>query len=65
MNEDTIARLNQISEQLHKRAMSLSHPGQDEDMAALMSALAVTMEAVRSIGVVVNRLDGRPAFERS
>lgn len=59
MDEDTIARLNQISDRLHRRALELSHPGQDADMATIMSALAVTMEAVRSLGVSMNAIRGK------
>jgi hypothetical protein len=64
MEEDLIARLNQQSERLHKRALELSHPGQDDDMATVMSSLAVISEALRSVGVIANRLDGLPGFER-
>lgn len=64
MDDDTIARLNIISDELHTRAIALSHPNQDHDVAKLMSALAVTMEAVRAIGVTLNQMNGKPGFER-
>lgn len=64
MDEDLIARLNMQSERLHKRALELSHPGKDYDVATLMSSLAVISEALRAIGVVANRLDDRPGFKR-
>lgn len=64
MNDDLIAGLNAFSDRLHKRAHALSHKHQDDDTALLMQGLAITMEAVRSLGVVVNRLDGIPGYGR-
>lgn len=58
MNEDIIARLNTASQQLHMRALELAHSRQDSDIATIMSALAVTMEAVQSIHGAVNQMDG-------
>jgi hypothetical protein len=60
LDQDTIARLNTISQELHTRAIALSHPNQDHDIAQIMSALAVTMEAVRSIGVTLNQMNASP-----
>lgn len=64
MDEDLIARLNVASARLHRRSLELAHPGQDPNLSEMMQALALTMEAVRSIGVVVNRLDGVRGFGR-
>ncbi|WLR93643.1 hypothetical protein [Shinella zoogloeoides] len=64
MNDDLIAGLNAFSDRLNQRARALSHKHQDDDTALLMQGLAITMEAVRSLGVVVNRLDGIPGYGR-
>jgi hypothetical protein len=64
MDEDLLARLNVMSERLHRRSLDLAHPDRDHDLSEMMQALAVTMEAVRSIGVAVNRLDGVRGFGR-
>jgi hypothetical protein len=58
MEDDTMQKLTTVSVQLQQRALELSRSGQDTDTAMLMSALAVTMEAVRSIEETVHRLDG-------
>ncbi|WP_438748979.1 hypothetical protein [Pararhizobium sp. O133] len=58
MNNDTISQLNMISDKLHARAEKISQTKQDDDTATLMSAMAVTMEAVRSLEEKVNKLDG-------
>ncbi|RUM26903.1 hypothetical protein EFQ99_01485 [Rhizobium vallis] len=58
MDEDTVERLNSISWDLHTRALALMTATQDRDMAMIMSALAVTMEAVQSIDATVNKIDG-------
>jgi division protein CdvB (Snf7/Vps24/ESCRT-III family) len=58
MNEDMIQRLGTISSQLHMRSLELSHPGQDNDLASVMQALAVTMEAVSAIGQILNQQNG-------
>ena len=62
MNEMIIARLNAHSERLHTRAIELAHPDQDHDLSLMMQSLAITMEAVRALGVTVNRLDGLEGF---
>ncbi|MBY2917380.1 hypothetical protein [Rhizobium leguminosarum] len=43
---------------LHARSRQLSQPDKDNDIAILMSALAVTMEAVRSLCEDMNQLNG-------
>ncbi len=58
MDENTITELNVISDQLHARAEELSQSRPDSDTATLMSAMAVTMEAVRSLGQKLDKLDG-------
>ena len=59
MDDDLRQRLDKISTELHMRALELSHPGQSHDMATLMSALAVALEAIRVIGDSVNALNDR------
>ncbi|MBY5755193.1 hypothetical protein HFO07_00685 [Rhizobium leguminosarum] len=56
MNDETLKRLDTVSQHLHAR--SRSQPDKDNDIAILMSALAVTMEAVRSLGEDMNQLNG-------
>ncbi|QKK23756.1 hypothetical protein [Rhizobium hidalgonense] len=58
MNVETMTQLDTVSQQLHARSRSLSQPDQDNDIAMLMSALAVTMEAVRSLCEDMNQLNG-------
>ncbi|CDN58195.1 Hypothetical protein RG1141_PA13630 (plasmid) [Neorhizobium galegae bv. officinalis bv. officinalis str. HAMBI 1141] len=58
MDEDTFAQLSSMSQNLQKRALALSHQGKDADLAMLMSAQAVTMEAVKSLGEALNRING-------
>jgi hypothetical protein len=58
MDETTFEQLGTMSQQLHKRALALSHQGKDADLAMLMSAQAVTMEAVKSLGEALNRING-------
>ena len=58
MNDETLTQLDTISHQLHARSRQLSQPDKDNDIAILMSALAVTMEAVRSLGGDMNQLNG-------
>lgn len=58
MKNETIAQLSMISRQLHSRSLELSHLENDQDIAMLMSALAVTMEAARSLGEDLNQLNG-------
>jgi hypothetical protein len=56
MDADLIRRLNEAGERLHRRALALAHPGQDEDMSVVMSSLALSVEALRVLGEEVNRL---------
>ncbi|NKK64484.1 hypothetical protein [Rhizobium leguminosarum] len=58
MNDETIMQLDTVSQQLHARSRALSQPDKDNDIAILLSALAVTMEAVRSLGEDMNQLNG-------
>ncbi|MBN9986833.1 hypothetical protein [Rhizobium laguerreae] len=58
MNDETLTRLDTVSQQLRARSRQLSQPEKDNDIAILMSALAVTMEAVRSLGEDMNQLNG-------
>ncbi|MBY2934561.1 hypothetical protein [Rhizobium leguminosarum] len=58
MNDETLTQLDTISHQLHARSRQLSQPDKDNDIAILMSALAVTMEAVRSLCEDMNQLNG-------
>ncbi|WP_027667414.1 hypothetical protein [Rhizobium leguminosarum] len=58
MNNETIMQLDTVSQQLHARSRALSQPDKDNDIAILLSALAVTMEAVRSLGEDMNQLNG-------
>lgn len=60
MNQDTIDRLDSISQQLHARALALSQSQSEEghDHALLMSALAATIEAVKTLGENIAHLDG-------
>ncbi|XKM42721.1 hypothetical protein A4U53_021215 [Rhizobium ruizarguesonis] len=58
MNDETIMQLDTISQQLHARSRALSQLDNDNDIAILMSALAVTMEAVRSLSEDMNQLNG-------
>ncbi|MGO7586799.1 hypothetical protein ACC689_32135 [Rhizobium ruizarguesonis] len=58
MHDKTIMQLETISQQLHARSRALSQLDNDNDIAILMSALAVTMEAVRSLSEDMNQLNG-------
>ncbi|MBY5410213.1 hypothetical protein HFO98_17405 [Rhizobium leguminosarum] len=58
MHDEIMTQLDTISQQLHARSRALSQPAKDNDIAILMSALAVTMEAVRSLGEDMNQLNG-------
>ena len=49
MDKDLQLRLRQLSDTLHKRATELSLAGQDGDIAALMSGVAVTLEAALAL----------------
>ncbi|MBY5364318.1 hypothetical protein HFO97_31125 [Rhizobium leguminosarum] len=58
MNDEIMTQLDTISQQLRARSRALSQPDKDNDIAILMSALAVTVEAVRSLGEDMNQLNG-------
>ncbi len=60
MNQDTIDRLDTISQQLHDRALALSQSQSQEgqDHALMMSALATLAVAVRTLDDNMARLDG-------
>lgn len=58
MNDEAMTQLDEINQQLHVRSRQLSQPDSDSDTAILMSALAVTMEAVRSLCEDMNQLNG-------
>lgn len=58
MNEKTFAQLSKVSSQLHFRVRELSRGENDRDIALLMSALAVTMDALASLGDGVTQLTG-------
>ncbi|MBY5335649.1 hypothetical protein HFO99_17210 [Rhizobium leguminosarum] len=58
MNDETIMQLDTISQQLHARSRALTQLDNDSDIAILMSALAATMEAVRSLCEDMNQLNG-------
>ncbi|MDR9782561.1 hypothetical protein [Rhizobium redzepovicii] len=58
MNDETITQLDTVSRQLNVRARALFQLDQESDIAMLMSALAVTMEAVRSLCEDMNQLNG-------
>ncbi|TWB61004.1 hypothetical protein FBZ98_101338 [Rhizobium sp. ERR 922] len=60
MNQDTIDRLDTISQQLHDRALALaqSQSQEGQDHALMMSALATLAAAVRTLDDEVARLDG-------
>uniref|UniRef100_UPI0031017894 hypothetical protein n=1 Tax=Neorhizobium sp. EC2-8 TaxID=3129230 RepID=UPI0031017894 len=58
MDEHTFAQLSMMSQDLNRRASTLSDQGKDADLAMLMSAQAVTMEAVKALGETLNRING-------
>lgn len=58
MNDEAMTQLDAVNQQLHVRSRQLSQPDSDSDTAILMSALAVTMEAVRSLCEDMNQLNG-------
>jgi hypothetical protein len=58
MNEKTFAQLSTVSSQLHSRVSELSRGENDRDIALLMSALAVTMDALASLSDGVTQLSG-------
>jgi hypothetical protein len=50
MDEDLCMRLKALSNSLQARATELSRAGQDGDISALMSGVAVTLEALLVLG---------------
>ncbi|MGO7675825.1 hypothetical protein ACC685_39375, partial [Rhizobium ruizarguesonis] len=58
MNDENIMQLETVSQQLHARSRALSQQDNDNDIAILMSALDVTMEAVRYLSEDMNQLNG-------
>ncbi|MBB6486614.1 hypothetical protein [Rhizobium lusitanum] len=58
MDQNTIDRLNSISQELNARALALSKAADGRDHALIMSALGVMIEEVRSLEQKVARLDG-------
>jgi hypothetical protein len=50
MDVELRERLNLLSLSLHKRALELSRPGQDEDTGTMMSSMAVIMETLAIMG---------------
>ncbi|PXA85247.1 hypothetical protein DMC25_16035 [Caulobacter sp. D4A] len=58
MDESTFAQLSSMSQHLHERALALSRQEKDADLAMLMSAQAVTMKAVKSLGETLNKING-------
>ncbi len=58
MDQDTIDRLNSVSQQLQSRALALSKAEEGHDHALIMSALGLMIEEVRSLDKRVARLDG-------
>jgi hypothetical protein len=64
MNDDTFSQLHMISHQLQTRSDELARAGENNDIALLMSALAVTMDAVRSLGEDINQLVGLKGLGR-
>jgi hypothetical protein len=45
MDEDLMARMGAAIKKLHERALVLGHPSKDHDMADVLQALALIMEA--------------------
>lgn len=58
MDQDTIDRLNSVSQQLQSRALALSKAEEGRDHALIMSALRLMIEEVQSLDKRVARLDG-------
>jgi hypothetical protein len=58
MTEEIFTQLTLISHQLQTRSYELSQAGRDPDMAMIMSALAVTMDAVGSLREDLSQLAG-------
>jgi len=64
MDDNTLAQLHTISHQLQTRSYELAQAGENNDIALLMSALADTIEAIRSLGEDVNQLVGLKGLGR-
>lgn len=58
MDQDTIDRLDSVSQKLQTRAHALTQSEEGQDHALIMSALSTIIEAVRSQNEDVARLDG-------
>ncbi|MFT4183573.1 MAG: hypothetical protein QM636_16820 [Rhizobium sp.] len=58
MDQDTIDRLDSVSQKLQTRALALTQSEEGQDHALIMSALSTIIEAVRSQNEDVVRLDG-------
>jgi len=58
MNEDTFSQLSAMSQHLQERARALSGQGKDSDLATLMSAQALTIEALKALGETLNKING-------
>ncbi len=58
MTDESFAELATISHQLKTRSYELSQSSGDHDIAMLMAALAVTMDALKSLGEDINQLVG-------
>jgi hypothetical protein len=59
MNVDLRDRIESLIRQLHERALALSHPNKDKDIAQMISAHAVCLEALRAISDDVADLRSR------
>lgn len=58
MNEDTFSQLSAMSQHLQERASALAGQGKDNDLATLMSAQALTIEALKALGETLNKING-------
>jgi hypothetical protein len=58
IDESFVQQLTAASHQLKTRSYELSQSGDDHDIAMIMAALAVTMDAVKSLGEDINQLVG-------
>lgn len=56
MDADLTQRMERVMLRLHGRALALSHPGQDDDLALALQAMALTLEAQRELARDVARI---------
>ncbi|MGJ0395588.1 MAG: hypothetical protein ACR65U_05095 [Methylocystis sp.] len=49
MNADLRARIQAVRDRLHKRAIALAHPSQNNDMGEVLQALALIMEMIADL----------------